>query len=144
MNKCDCYHTEIRRRYTYNQFTGAPIGHDIEIGVCWGTKECEQCSCGGDTCKCDFYPEVRNKGRKSKKTKEAVMKTRINLDTMKAINDFVSICSKLDCKVNLVDGNDYCVSAKSLVGAIATMDWNQVFVESDKDIYAYIRDFIAE
>lgn len=40
---CDCYHT-------------AHSG----LGVCWGTKECEACSCEGDTHKCDFYPEKRN------------------------------------------------------------------------------------
>jgi hypothetical protein len=27
---------------------------------CLGTKECDECSCGGDTRKCDFYEEVRN------------------------------------------------------------------------------------
>lgn len=26
---------------------------------CWGTKECEECSCGGDETKCTFYPEKR-------------------------------------------------------------------------------------
>lgn len=29
-------------------------------GECWGTKERDQCSCGGYTSKCDFYPEKRN------------------------------------------------------------------------------------
>ena len=69
MKKCDCYHTELHRRYTYNPMTGAPIGHDVEVGVCWGTKECEECSCGGNETKCDFYPEVRKKGRKKREPK---------------------------------------------------------------------------
>ena len=72
------------------------------------------------------------------------MKEKINLDTMSKINTFVNICSRLDCKINLIDGNGYCVSAKSLIGAIATMDWSQVFVESERDIYAYIQDFLTE
>lgn len=72
------------------------------------------------------------------------MRTRVNLDTMSRINTFVSICSRLDCKVDLIDGNNYRVSAKSLVGALATMDWNQVFIECEKDIYAYVQDFLAE
>lgn len=63
-NKCHCYHTEKKRRYTYNQFTGAPIAHDIDVGVCWGTKECDECNCGGDETQCDFYPEVRKKAKK--------------------------------------------------------------------------------
>ena len=72
------------------------------------------------------------------------MKERVNLDTMSKINTFVAICSRLDCKVDLIDGMGYRVSAKSLMGAIATMDWNQVFIECEKDIYAYVQDFLAE
>lgn len=72
------------------------------------------------------------------------MKARINIDTLSKINTFVAICSRLDCKVDLIDGKDYRVSAKSLIGAMATMDWSQVFVECERDIYAYIKDFLAE
>ena len=60
-NKCHCYHTQKKTRYTYNQCTGSPIPHDIEVGVCWGTKETDECNCGGDETKCNFYPEVREK-----------------------------------------------------------------------------------
>lgn len=42
---CKCYHAE-------RNFLG-------KIGVCWGTKECEACSCGGDESKCDFYEDKR-------------------------------------------------------------------------------------
>lgn len=62
-NKCDCYHTQKKTRYTYNQYTGSPIPHDIEIGICWGTKECDECNCNGDEAKCDFYPQVREKAK---------------------------------------------------------------------------------
>jgi len=44
---CKCYHAE-------RNFIG-------KIGVCWGTKECEACSCGGDESKCDFYEDKRKK-----------------------------------------------------------------------------------
>lgn len=71
------------------------------------------------------------------------MKTKINIDTLSKVNAFVSICSRIDEQINLVDGDGYCVSAKSLLGAIATMDWSQVFVECEKDIYAYIQDFVV-
>lgn len=72
------------------------------------------------------------------------MNAKVNLDTMSKINAFVAVCSRLDCEVNLIDGYGYRVSAKSLVGAIATMDWSQVFIECDRDIYAYVQDFLAE
>ena len=72
MSKCDCYHTEPKTRYTYHPITGSPIGHDIEVGVCWGTKECEQCDCGGDMTQCDFYPDVRKRGREKIKIEDAI------------------------------------------------------------------------
>lgn len=71
------------------------------------------------------------------------MKAKINIDTMTKINSFVAIVSKLNCDVNLRDGGNYCVSAKSLIGAIATMDWSEVFVECKEDIYNYIKDFVV-
>ena len=49
---CKCYHAD-------RNFIG-------KIGVCWGTKECEPCSCNGDEAKCDFYDYVRNRARKDK------------------------------------------------------------------------------
>ena len=30
---------------------------------CWGTRERDACSCGGDQMKCDFYPEVRERAQ---------------------------------------------------------------------------------
>ena len=50
MITCKCYHAD-------KNFLG-------EIGVCWGTKECEPCSCGGDEAKCDFYDYVRERVKK--------------------------------------------------------------------------------
>ena len=64
MNKCRCYHTQNKLRYTYNPITGRTIPHDVEVGVCWGTKETDECNCGGDEAKCDFYPNVREKVKK--------------------------------------------------------------------------------
>ena len=71
-NKCHCYHTQKKTRYTYNQFTGSPIPHDIEVGVYWGTKECDECDCDGDEIKCDFYPKVREKAKKAITIQDAI------------------------------------------------------------------------
>lgn len=59
MSKCDCYTTIERLNYTpfYTQ------AYYKEVGICNGTKEREECSCGGDKTKCDFYPEVRDKAK---------------------------------------------------------------------------------
>lgn len=45
-NVCACYVTKTKR--------------------CGGTKEVDLCNCGGDKSKCDFYPEVREKGKNAK------------------------------------------------------------------------------
>lgn len=64
MKKCDCYHVKTEKRYIYNPFAGNSIGRDIEIGVCRGTKEEDECDCDGDRAKCDFYPDVRENANK--------------------------------------------------------------------------------
>ena len=61
MKKCDCYHLQTERMYTFHPLTRQPTGYDIDVGVCWGTKERDRCGCGGDPTKCDFYPEIRLK-----------------------------------------------------------------------------------
>lgn len=68
-NKCNSYHLQPTTRYTYHPLTGRSIAHDIEVGVCWGTKECDQCNCGGDMAQCDFYPEVRKKALQEREPK---------------------------------------------------------------------------
>ena len=60
MPKCSCY--KVEERYMYN-----PVFHrgDMkEYSYCNGTKERDECSCGGDMTKCDFYPNVREKALK--------------------------------------------------------------------------------
>jgi hypothetical protein len=59
MKKCDCYH--IQSTIKYKDDCIPFMAHD---GVCWGTREQDICSCGGDRTKCDFYPDVREKAFK--------------------------------------------------------------------------------
>lgn len=61
MNKCKCYQ---KRRYIRGwKDSSSPI-FEREVGVCYGTKEKEECACGGDRTKCDFYPEIRKEALK--------------------------------------------------------------------------------
>lgn len=69
MKKCSSYHLQPTTRYTYHPLTGRPIAHDVEVGVCWGTKECDQCDCSGDMSQCDFYSEVRKKALQGREPK---------------------------------------------------------------------------
>ena len=79
MKKCHCYHTQKKLKYGYHPITGSPIPYDIEVGVCWGTQECDECTCDGDKTKCNFYANVRQEA------KEELQK---NTSLIDAINHF--------------------------------------------------------
>lgn len=68
-NTCSSYHVEhIKTRMTefekgvyYGKFGCMP--EDVyygERGVCWGTREQDECYCGGDTSKCTFYKDKKS------------------------------------------------------------------------------------
>ena len=70
------------------------------------------------------------------------MQHKIQLDTMKDIHKFVEIVSRLDEEVLLKDNSGHCVSAKSLMGAIYTMEWSDIYCYCNKDISAFIFPWI--
>ena len=67
MDKCDKYHLYDKWVITYNPVSGAPIRNTRPVGVCWGTKEQDECSCEGNRCDCDFYETVRVKAKQEKR-----------------------------------------------------------------------------
>ena len=69
------------------------------------------------------------------------MKVRVALDTMSDISQFVAIASQISSPVYLVCDNLQ-VSAKSLLGAIYTMEWQEVWCECKEDIYHKIAKFV--
>lgn len=73
-----------------------------------------------------------------------MMKAKVNLDTGNSIKKFVEICTRIDEPVYLEDGDNFRVSAKSLLGAVATMDWREVYAVCERDIRCYILDFLAD
>lgn len=59
--KCDAYHTE--ERHVSLDFGVLGTGSRTKlVGVCWGTKEREECYCHGDKRKCNFY-KLNEEGR---------------------------------------------------------------------------------
>ena len=71
------------------------------------------------------------------------MRYKIRLDTMAEINRFVGIATKYSGKIMLTDGDNFSVSGKSLLGAMYTFEWEQIFCESETEIYHLIKDFIV-
>ena len=57
---CDCYEEKSVWRYRYEPILRRTLSKKVTISICNGTREREECYCGGDRKKCDFYKEVRN------------------------------------------------------------------------------------
>ena len=69
MEKCNYYEEGVKSYNLYDQHTGKYAGNgSVKYGYCTGTKELDECSCGGDCTRCDFYSEVREKAIKEQKT----------------------------------------------------------------------------
>ena len=68
-------------------------------------------------------------------------KYRINLDTLSQVKTFVNIVNTYESNILLTDGQGYAVNAKSVLGAMYSIEWNELYVESDVDIYTQIRQF---
>ena len=69
------------------------------------------------------------------------MKVRVELDTLSDVREFVKTVTAVAAPVHLVSDN-LRVSAKSLLGAMYTMEWAEVWCECEEDIYNRIAKFV--
>lgn len=70
------------------------------------------------------------------------MKVKIDLETMSDVTRFVAITSQVGVPVYLTSDN-FRVSAKSLLGALCSMEWDDVWCECEEDIYTKIEKFVV-
>ena len=54
------------------------------------------------------------------------MKYKIRLETMSDVNKFVKIAAAYPGKILLTDGENFTVNGKSLLGAMYTVEWDQI------------------
>lgn len=71
-------------------------------------------------------------------------KYKIELVTTSDIVEFVNIATAEDGTIKLVDDSGFCVSGKSLLGAMATVEWSSLYCVSDADIYTKIQKFCVD
>ncbi len=71
------------------------------------------------------------------------MKNKIRLDTMSDINEFVAITTKCNGRIVVKDDEGHCVNAKSLLGMVYAMEFKELYVESEENIYREISKFIV-
>lgn len=72
------------------------------------------------------------------------MKVKVRLDTISDIKGFVNAVNGITEQVHLTDGNNLTVSAKSILGAMYTMEWSEIYCTCDKDIYRFIQNYVLE
>jgi len=65
INFSPCYCYNIGSRKIYSNISNYYLSdyRIEEYGWCAGTKEQEECSCGGDKNKCDFYDYIRKQAK---------------------------------------------------------------------------------
>ncbi len=71
-------------------------------------------------------------------------KYKIELVTTADIMDFVNIVSKEEGSVKLTDDTGFCVNGKSILGAVATVEWNSLYCVSENDIYGRIKKYCKD
>lgn len=69
------------------------------------------------------------------------MRVKVELITNKDAIEFVNIATQIDEPVYLI-GENFKVSAKSLLGALCSMEWNELWCECERDIYTKIEKFV--
>lgn len=61
-------------------------------------------------------------------------RTKIRIDTMSDVNKFVATMGKIKDRVWLEDDEGNRVNAKSLLGALYSLEWSDIYCYSETDI----------
>lgn len=72
-------------------------------------------------------------------------KYRIDLVTFRDVQRFVDVASRAPEPVYLTDGTELKVSAHSILGALYSLEWNDLYVVSDyENLYTLFKQFIID
>lgn len=74
------------------------------------------------------------------------MRLRINLDTQTSVLKLVALATEIGEPIYISNADrSLIVSASSLLGArYASLEWHDLFIESEKDYYLEFIEFLAE
>lgn len=70
------------------------------------------------------------------------MRNRIRIDTIEQANEFAKIVSGLPGRITITDGQGLTVNAKSIIGVLHAMEFNELYIRSEVDIYMAIEPFV--
>lgn len=69
---------------------------------------------------------------------------KLELITMGDIKGFVDTVTSLPGVIRLSDDNGLCVNAKSMLGAVATIEWNALYCYSEFEIGEHIAKYCVD
>ena len=70
------------------------------------------------------------------------MKVKIRIDTGTDAIRFSEITSALEGNITVTDNKGLRVNAKSVLGMVYTLEFEELWCESERDIYTHIQDFV--
>lgn len=70
-------------------------------------------------------------------------KKKIRLSTPEMVSDFINICSKYDCDINLYDGRNI-IDAKSIIGVFAIAQGKVIELQAISSDESVILSFIKD
>ena len=68
---------------------------------------------------------------------------KIKLSTPETVCDFINVCSKFDCDINLYDGRSV-IDAKSIVGVFAIAQGKEIEVQAISSDKSVISSFVED
>ena len=72
------------------------------------------------------------------------MRVRIRLETFSDIRKFVKIATRVKGRVYITDGAGLVCNAKSLLNMLTVLKYEELWCESENDIYFEIRNFLFD
>lgn len=68
---------------------------------------------------------------------------KIKLSTLEMVSDFIKVCSKYDCDINVYDGS-VIIDAKSIVGVFSIVQGKEIEVQAITDDKNVLSSFIND
>lgn len=70
------------------------------------------------------------------------MRVKIRIDTGKDAQEIAKIASGVKGNVTISDSSGFIVNAKSILGALYAMEFSELWLSSDEDIYSQIEPYV--
>lgn len=71
------------------------------------------------------------------------MKIKVRLDTTSDAVKFSHICDGLNTSITITDNKGLRINAKSIMGMLYALEFEELWCESEEDIYMHIIDFVV-